>query len=179
MARRASPASRMCWAPHPCVILGIDSGARSGWCITVRGTRHASGTARTALERRGVVERAQGVARAIALPLVVVGETWSRGGWASFATILGMGTGWGRWAEALELAGHPATRIVRVLPGTWRPPTVGKHKGTDEYKAAAIARVKGAHRVVVGPDEAEAICIADWGARAAEVVEVLPKRGAA
>lgn len=181
---RSTPASRMCWTPHPCVVLGVDSGAKSGWAIMAQGKRWNSGVARHALERASVVAHAQTLARVHDLPLVVVAETWSRGGWMSFATILGMGVGWGRWAEALELAEHPAKRIVRVLPGTWRPPTVGTHKGAEAYKAAAIARVRSAHRdemgraLVAGPDEAEAICIADWGARSSEVAAILPKRAA-
>jgi hypothetical protein len=166
------------------VVLGVDSGAQSGWCFLAQGKLIASGVARNALERADVVARAQNLERAFKLPLIVVAETWSRGGWMSFATILGMGTGWGRWAEALELAEHPARRIVRVLPSTWRPPTVGTHRGTEAYKAAAIARVRSAHRdemgraLVAGPDEAEAICIADWGARSAEVAAIMPKRAA-
>jgi hypothetical protein len=175
MGKRATVASTLSWTAHACVLLSVDPGARGGWALFVRGKRMASGVARNALERAAVIARAQAYEAEFGIALVVVGEKWSRGGWFSFDVIVGTGAAWGRWAEALELAEHPARRIVRVLPATWRAPTVGKHKGSDAYKAAAIKRVRGLYRIEVGADEAEALCIGEWGSRAPEVLELLPK----
>ena len=158
-----------------CVILGIDSGATSGWAILSPRTLHELGAAKTAAERTGVVEQAQLVADQLGLPLIAAGEKWTAGGWKTAATPMGLSAQWGRWQEQLELAGHPKRRVVRVYPQTWRARVLGHgsaRKGAAEVYVAS--RWPGMH--VPTHDAAEAACIGTWGQRAAEVADVLPKR---
>ncbi len=166
--------------------MGIDPGATSGWAVMVRGmVTGAIGVARTADERRDAVLYAQRLAEINALPLVVVAETWSAGGWASHATLLGLGAAWGAWRESLRECGVPESRIVRVLTQTWRAAILGggNRRGGRDWKAEAI---RWAERAIgaalcrrLTADEAEALCMAAWGSRAGEVRERLPKRRAA
>lgn len=185
-ARRARPKPAPSLTPHPCVVLGVDPGATSGWAVMVRGmVTDAIGVARTSDERRDAVSEAQRLALINALPLVVVAETWSAGGWASHATLLGLGAAWGAWRETLAEHGIPARRIVRVLTQTWRAAILGggNRRGGRDWKAEAI---RWAERALgtrcpgrLTADEAEALCMAAWGSRAGEVREVLerlPKR---
>jgi hypothetical protein len=170
----------LAWTPHACVVLGIDPGKVAGWALLAEGKRVASGIACSAEDRTEVVARARAVAFQWGLPLVAVGERWTAGGWMSFASQAGLHVNWGVWREALELAGHPKRRIVRVEPREWRASTVGHHKGTEAYKQAAVERARDVHHVrVQTADEAEAIAIAEWGSRAQRVLDVIPKaRGA-
>lgn len=145
----------------------------------------AIGVARTADERRDAVSEALRLALINALPLVVVAETWSAGGWASHSTLLGLGAAWGAWRETLAEHGISARRVVRVLTQTWRAAILGggNRRGGRDWKAEAIRwaeRAIGAALVRrLTADEAEALCVASWGSRAGEVLERMPKRRAA
>lgn len=177
---RGTVASRLSWKPWPCVILAIDPGARGGWAIGIEGRRIASGVAASAEQRTSAIALAVRLQTEVqpARFLVVAAEKWQRGGWRSFESIVGTGAAWGRWAEQLELIAFPATRIVRVVPKTWRAPTIGQVKGGREMqKRAATWRARGVFKLTaVEPDEAEALCIMEWASRAPEVLEVLPKK---
>lgn len=172
--------------PHPCVVLGIDPGTTSGWAILVpeslaiRSGREGTPRLRCSaidVGHGGVVDWAQETACSVGLPLVVVAEKWTAGGWASHTTLLGLGAAWGKWEAALREAKHPKRRIVRVYSQTWRAAIIGgRQRPADEWKAAAQAQVKYRFGVECGPDAAEAVCIALWGSHAGEVGDVLPKR---
>lgn len=177
--RGARPKPSASFTPHACVVLGIDPGATSGWAVVLRGDpTGAIGIARTAPERRDAVMYAQQVADRSGLPLVVVAEKWSAGGWASHTTLLGLGAAWGAWREALVECGVPERRVVRVLTQTWRAAVLGggNRRGGRDWKREAVEWARRALGREVGPDAAEALAIAVWGARAGEVAEKMPKR---
>lgn len=178
MARRR-PKMRLpaALSPHRAVILGIDPGATSGWAllyVDAHGReRLEAGTCRGA--SRDVVDRALALAAETGLPLVVVAERWSAGGWASHTTLLGLGAAWGAWLAALD-GRVPKRRIVRVYSQTWRAAIIGgRQRSTEAWKESACRVAFVRWGVVLGPDAAEAACIAAWGARAGEVGAALPK----
>lgn len=157
------------------VILAIDPGAKGGWCV--RSDVWAAGAASSAEMRRAVCTGAVERARERDRPLVVVAERWTAGGARGHAQWVGLGGAWGRWAEALELAGVPATRIVRVYPQTWRKVLAGLPRRTGEQaKASAQLVARGLLKRECGSDEAEAACIALWAESASEVAEVAKRR---
>lgn len=178
--------------PHPCVILGIDPAASSGWAIFAYGKYITSGVAKTQSEREYAVRLAlnETLAR-IDMPkhdpvLVVVAEKWTRGGKWYAATMTGIGASWGKWVAELERVGLPKRRIVRVYPATWRGAVLGiggRNATTEICHRLAILRANTLHLKRHGAtrmcsDEAEAIAIAEWGTLAREVADVLPKRRA-
>lgn len=189
MKKRRKPRLPASPSPHPCVILGIDPGATSGWAIlTPESSALCAGNATAPRLRCGTVNAgrnavivwAQEVAAEQNLPLIVVAEKWTAGGWASHTTLLGLGAVWGKWEAALSEAGHPKRRIVRVYPQTWRARVIGgRQRSTEDWKAAAQTLVKHRFDKHVSSDAAEAACIALWGLYAGEVGAVLPKRKAA
>lgn len=186
--RGAKPKPAPSFMPHLCVVLGIDPGATSGWAVVLRGEPTGDiGKARTAAERANAINVARECAQTAGLPLIVVAEKWSAGGWASHTTLLGLGAAWGVWRESLRECGVPESRIVRVLTQTWRARILGgtNGKGKRDWKREARAwadrTLATTHPRLVRPegltaDESEALAIAAWGARAGEVAAVLPKR---
>lgn len=165
------------YQPHPIAILAIDPGAESGFSFWLEGVYQTSGTVKTQSEREQVVHKSIEVAAAEHLHLIVVGETWSPGGWKSIAAIAGTGAAWGLWSSELERAGFPKSRIVRVKPNDWRRMTVG----TQGKRAALKERAKAfasrlTNMIVQSPDQAEAIVIGYWATRAGEVAKKIPKR---
>lgn len=165
----------MSWTPLPVVVLGLDPARVSGWAILVDGQLAASGTARSASERAQVVSTAQTASEAHQRRLVVVAERWLTGGWASFDAIAGLAAAWGAWREALEIAGHPKRRVVRVTPQTWRASLLGGRATREEWKRRAVWRVRAEHGIEVSDDEAEAVLIGQWGSRSLQVARLLPK----
>lgn len=164
----------------PCVVLGIDPGAVSGWAVMSPGELHGSGQGR--LASRHALELADVVSVERQLPLVVVAERWMarmdrrRGGY----TQQGLGAAWGRWQQVLEDAGHPKRRTLRVDLGTWRKGIFGgpSRRRSEEWKMLAVARANHhtADLVAMKHDEAEAICIAEFAMHWDKVRGVLPKR---
>ena len=171
----------------PCVVLGIDPGATSGWAIMAPGTADVrllgSGQCRGA--SRDAVDSAQTWAEMLELPLVAVGERWSsamrmRGGArTSGFTQQGLGASWGRWQQLLEDAGQPKSKPLRVDLMTWRMGIFGGRfrRKSEVWKSLAVARagtfIEGREP---GTDEAEAICIAEFCMRWDKVRAVLGKR---
>jgi len=156
--------------PVACVLLALDPAATSGWGLFLRGKAVDRGLAKNAKERRAVVDQAQQLAEQESLPLVVVAEGWSAGGWKSVKQLLGMGASWGRWAEQFEIAGVSRSRIVRVLTQDWRMVVLG-----GGGKAAALTYAERRWPLLgagVTDDVAEALCVGDWGLRAGEVAAV-------
>ena len=166
------------YTPWPCVVLGIDPGRVSGWGVMCAGEYHSAGTCRVGYDE--IVHIAQQVAVAAALPLIVVAEEWGTwiGKGRSVNTLTGLRAAWRSWEEAIARCAHPKRRIVRVTPAIWRPAfNIPQHLGSDVAKERAIRAVKMQLKVdLESHDAAEALCIALWGTRAAEVGAVLPKK---
>lgn len=186
-------------SPHPCVVLGIDPAASSGWAVHtpdasvrehgVRPSRiHTSSWARDRAERMEAIETARLAAGHRELPLIVVAEDWQSGHMPALA-YGGLREQWGRWADAIE--GHLGdVPIVRVLCQTWRAglglrPFIDasvlarpkKERDRAAWKRAAVVAVKARFGLDVNDDEAEGICVATWGAHSQQVADVLaPKK---
>lgn len=168
---------------HDCVILAIDPGAVSGWAVFIRGERRSSGRiperepATLRLNRHDVVMMAKDAADNENLPLVVVAEKWTAGGWASHLTLVGLGAAWGEWRAALDRWGVPKRRVVRVYSQTWRAAVIGgRQRSTEKWKASARLVAQAQCRTLaIDDDQAEAICIGLWALRAEAVAKVLPK----
>ena len=90
----------------------------------------------------------------------------------------GLGAQWGKWAECLDIHGHPKTRIVRVYQSTWRARVIGgrvARKG-EQWKRLAQARAHAVTGWELPSDAAEALCIGLWAQYAPEVGRALGKR---
>ena len=171
--------------PHACVVLAVDPAKVSGWAIVARAPGTASelacgcNTARTADARRRAAESAFAAAFIAGLPLVVCAERWSsHGAFGGARTQRGLGAAWGRWAEALEIAGVPKRRIVRVYAQTWAGAILsagGRGWTRERREAASIAYVKRRFGIECGADEAAAVCLGVYGMHCAEVAAALPK----
>ena len=134
-----------------------------------------------ATERAEVVQEARDWAKALKTKVVVVGEEWKvtgNGGkrWNT-QTISGVGAAWGRWLEALELAGHPARRVTRIDTGTWRSRLFGgrRRKG-EEYKRMAVRWCLARYDIELPHDVAEAVCLGNVALRDPEVRKLMPQR---
>ena len=167
------------------VVLAIDQAAVSGWAVcSARASVckvEMSGVAKTAFERRDAVDKALCLATKVKSDLEVVMEDHSGFGFSrgnmSVKSLLGMGSARGRWLEVLDL--YAWVQPSYVAPSKWRQSVLGlgqrvkgavAKKAAQDYVHAAIGRK-------VGPDEAEAICIALWGAREISGPRTRPSRG--
>lgn len=176
------------------VILAIDPGATSGWCVLVpeaqsRAPRVEAGVAKTTPQREACVQLAVTTAAKRERALVVVAETWrvpapkpgeARPGEKrrpfGAQTAAGLGANWGRWLAELERAAIRASSIIRVDTGTWRARVLGypKRRPTEAWKRAALARASTVTSAELAHDAAEAVCIALWAQIAGEVGLALP-----
>lgn len=181
MKRRPLPPS---YEPHACVVLAIDPGAKSGWAYFVRGDLIAWGVGNTHVDRMAAAICALDCARVAGLPLVVVGERWmaSRRPGADKrmnpATLAGLGASWGRWEAALEEAGVPKARVMRVAQSIWKARIVGsawtKHDDTIRAIRNRVAALR-CSEIYATDDEFAAMGIGLWAIRAGEVAAKLPK----
>lgn len=165
---------------HPCVILAVDPGAKSGWAIFDGGKYATSGMCKSQAGRAFACEIAAGRAKASGLGLVVVAEKWTPGGkFAGARTMAGLGAQWGLWLAAIEAAHIPKSRVVRVHTQTWRAAILQPRRGTrsEQLKLMSIARAEAiSGEPYMDDDRADAICIGQWATRAAEVAAKVPKR---
>lgn len=163
------------------LVLGIDQARRSGWAI-LAGPHpfvvKASGFVHDTAGIMGVVAMARSMAGSS--PFLVVMEDHSgiplhakakfargQAPKRNTATILGIGAARGRWEVALDLAQHPDGLRMDVEPCDWRARVLGLSlcASTVRCKAAAMeyaSRLIG--KPVTDENEAEAVCIACWGA---------------
>jgi len=169
--------------PWDCVVLGVDPGAKAGWSIWLRGKLVAHGTAGVDLDRiLEVLHQADDLAREDGCPLVVLGESWGRGGRMNPETAAGMGASWGPWeygARSKRLGiGLSKARVVRVDQRTWRTDTfdAGFGRTRKAWKELAVIRVQAMLKECVTEDRAEAILIGRWGTHGGIVGSALPKR---
>lgn len=177
--RRQKPRPPPSAWPHACVVLAIDPGAVSGWAILRVGELERYGLAEDAGARGHAVAEAMRIARDRCHVLIVVAEKWSAGGERTdrrmtHVTWMGLSKQWGKWEVALELAGHPMRRVVRVYPQTWHASILGGRRVNT--KVQAISYVGRRFGRTVASDEADAICIGLWASQAGEVAQVLPRR---
>lgn len=184
MKRRTKPKPPASIVPHEVVVLAIDPGEKAGAAVLVRGRVTDVLAIRPGAEPLAV-ELAKTVARDAALPLVVVAEKWSNHGvFGGARTQRGLGAAWGRWDGALLAGGIPRRVVVRVLPRTWQAKIVSGIALPRERLAAAVASVadRALRQDPDAPlpanltlDQAAAVCIGLWAARAGEVAAVMPK----
>jgi hypothetical protein len=174
-----------------CVVLAVDTAANSGWAIRCDGKLAYSGELDTldAQELDDVIATASGLAHINSdRPLVLVLER-AYGG--SMSTIAGLAAARERWLAGWRRARRSIGHVVSVYPVTWRalilPRGCTRMKRDEvrpyeiaaaqhEVNACAIARKARFPTYGVGDDEAAAILIARWAARAPQVGKVLPKR---
>lgn len=167
-------------APHECVVLGLDPSSRTGWAIFARGRRIESGVVvlKHTDRMRNVIRAAKALAERERIPLIVVAERWTAGGWKTHSSIIAMGVSWGIIETLLKAELVLASQRVRVYPQTWRAATIGGRRLSDEWKRAARGHVEKRFGAIVGDDEAEANMMAFWGCYARAVGEALARMAA-
>ena len=160
----------------PFVVLGIDPGKQSG-----AGLIYTSGDGDELLMHRVVddnpfardevleVAKARAIDREVRLAIVI--EAHTPGGW-SYRTSAGLAQRRGAWIESVKRAGIPASRIVGVVPSTWRKDVVGMGNAPPSAVRAYVHERFGLKRS--NPNERDAVCMALWGANAPKVISVLP-----
>lgn len=174
-SRRPSPAPK----PWACVVLGVDTAARSGWAITLFGKRMDSGEldTRDTAKLEQVVRWAVDLGRAGGLRVVLVLEApWG----GSVAVVAALGVARERWERAWRDAGQTVRRVVRVNPSTWRAAVLGRGAIGLEREAVRALEQRVARGLVgkeLGADESAAVLIARWGSQAGEVGKAIGKRG--
>jgi hypothetical protein len=182
------PGSPLAW---PCVVVGVDTANRSGYAVRVAGRLVESGEIQTDRDRvvirrviADAVERARRLDCREPLTLdfrvvLVLEKAWG----GDTRTVLGLGAARERWVDAWVRMGQPLQRIVDVYPSTWRARVLGIGsvrvprdvvRATEMHVALAEMAKLGVDEL--GPDEAAAILIARWGARAGEVGKVLESK---
>jgi hypothetical protein len=162
-------------------VLAVDTARVSGWAVNACGRYVRSGEVDTLVAP--VVFTAVGGALQLAaildLPSVLVLEKpW--GGNSNVVAALGAARE--RWLAAWrELAGPVGDKgkVVLVQPNTWRCAVLGRSAiGMCREDVRALER-QSAEALVgrqLGPDEAPAVLIGEWGCRAAQVGQRLGKR---
>lgn len=166
---------------NACVLLSLDIASTTGWCIYTGSVVLAHGTVRPQREEAqvaSIVAQALTIVKERKLPLVVVRETWGRGGRLSPVVLESLGVSWGAWKAALRRAKHPARLVVKVHCASWTSAilSLGWAVTTEQRQAASIARVKAQFGLSVSHDEAAAICMALWAQHAGEVAQSLAPR---
>lgn len=163
---------------HRCVILAIDPGASSGWAIAVAGIPSRWGRAHTHDDRYMACAVAMAEADRHHLPLLVVSEKWTAGGWMSASSMMGLGAAWGQWQAAIEEAGIRRSRVVRVYPQTWRAKVLRPRRGatSDQLKHLSATMASAwTGEIIADHDVADALGILRWATWASEVGDKLPK----
>lgn len=170
--------------PYRVTILGIDTARISGWAIRVWGRLTDSGEVDTMRpqEVTDVLLMAADRSARSATPLLLVLERpWG----GSVVVVDALGRARERWLwESRRLKLVPERRVFTVTPNTWRSAVFGSRwvrVGRDEIRAHELATARVMARGVddLGPDEAAAICISQWGAYAHAVGERLGIKGEA
>jgi len=157
------------------ITFAIDPGKVSGWAVaTGPDSVVMSGVAKTAADRKAVCETVLEFWEKAQLPLVVIAEEWTAGGWKNYSSLIGVGKAWGTWIDHIHLClGVPEQHILRFNPRFWRHNifTSADLKGLDSNGLKLLACQ---YTGVKDHNEAEAICMAmvghssDKGVEAAE-----------
>lgn len=165
--------------PLPCLVLAVDTAARSGWAVLGASERYLGfGEADTldATALAHIVDWAGCHAVLAQVPLVLVLEAPFGG---SMAMLIALGAARERWLAAWRATDQPRRSVVMVQPSEWRAKVLGKRWARavrDEVRPHEQATAAAIVGEPVGGDEAAAILIARWALRAAKVERVLPRR---
>jgi hypothetical protein len=183
--------------PHRCAILSLDTAATTGAAFLVPelwSFETSAGTVTrdvrivwTEVLRKPTPEiftRALANAESFGLPLMVCSEKWGSGNQsndpnATKAMLAGLSATWGKYDLCREMAGIPASRVVRFLPTEWQPAIVGPHlRGMEKpaRKSEIQLFLRRHYALDVSEDEADACCIGLFGMRDARVAQAMPKR---
>ena len=166
------PKTQPAAVPHGCVVLAVDTAQVSGWFVGARGAYVRSGEF-DVLRYPQLVGEVCSIALELgklnALPVVLVYEK----------PFLGTSQGQyiGAWKAAWAAAGGVKSRTVGVYPSQWRARVLAggwaraPRDQVRRMEAQVAAQVAGR---IVEPDEAAAVCISEWAARAPEVLAKLP-----
>lgn len=170
--KRPAPASARPWQ---CMILAVDTAARSGWAHYRGG--HYIHSGEWPIEKREAIEAlVEGFvsdAGDLGYPAVLVLERPFGG--SNSGTLMALGAARHVWLTAWKRAGGSARKAVHVHVSTWRSRVLGVTRGETlrALERDVARRIKGA---AAGPDEAPAILIGKWATHAAEVGKVLPAK---
>lgn len=174
---RRRKSARPTHAPKPwlAVVLAVDTATRSGWALYVSGRLRGSGEVdtRDAGALGDIIVDARDRAARGGLPLALALESPYGG---SPFIVAALGQARERWLQAWRAADGGVDRVVLVQPQTWRARVL-----PGEWRGASRERVRAAEQRVaaqlaghaVGGDEAAAILIGRWGARALPVGKAL------
>lgn len=174
-------------APNRCVVLAVDAATRSGWSVwwpyahgIWRAELHSSGELqpRRITNAIDVVVETVDLAARHALPCVLVLEAAPMA--SNPVSAFGVGKAVGQWEAAWLAGGGVTSRIVRVQPNEWRRDLWGEAPERDvareREQREAEAICSNSIRVRVGPDEAPAILIGQWGMCSRQVNAVLQRK---
>lgn len=153
-------------------VLGIDQATSSGVAVfdVVRRRCVLSGTVRGAQEQQRVLLSLGELPGFSWSSLLVVLEDHGRVPRRknkSTRTVLALGESAGRFRALLSIYEHPEQNLLTVTPSTWRRLLGPMPRGTRRPRWKAEARAWASMHLghaVTSDDEAEAICIAAWGA---------------
>lgn len=168
------------YRPWQAAVLAIDTAARSGWSLRVNDDQREFGEVDTlddgAVGR--IVRWGVRTSEKSEMPLVLVLEDHP---WAGTpVTLAGLGAARERWLIAWRAAEQPARHVVKVTPAEWRARVLGSAWASrarrDEVRLEEKRIAEAMVECPVGPDEAAAILIGRWAARAAKVGAALGMR---
>lgn len=148
-------------------VLGTDTARISGYALRIKGRLIWSGEVDTLRPDlvTAIVLDAAARARDLTVPLTVILER-AYGG--PMRTVEGLAAARERWMMVCRE--HRVSRTHTVYPSRWRADLFGPRKGMRRagWRALEMATAQGEVRrgVVLGADEAAAICISRWGTHA-------------
>ncbi len=199
--RRAALAAWWERGPWPCVVAVVDPGRTSGFALVVSRPGHGfdlvlcEGLDLDSDRLDELVFDADRCAIREDLPLVVVLETWGKGGPRGLAQWVGLGEARGPWRRAFRRLAVGSTQLTKkassvlVTQSRWRSRVVDETGTTDAagkweafdsdgWKAAALRSAQGLYLSAYVPplDGAEAACIAAYAVRSDEVAKALGVR---
>lgn len=187
--RNPKPKPPPSFEPHECVTVNVDTATRSGWAAFAKGEYIESGEVPLDIEPIcKVIKSAMLIADIAEVPCVLVLERPF--GQARGRARGGSDKGRALWRACWRQCRGVTRRIVSVYPATWRARVLGGEMSNAKRDVVREVEIATADKIKLdaakidkpptnaAPDEAAAICIGLWSARAGEVGAVLPKRAA-
>lgn len=177
-ARSPRAAPRPSFRAWDCIVLALDPANTTGWAIWIRGKYHASGefeifTGDGVRECVRVVDIARDLSLSLQIPWVAMAER-SFGGHMGTSETSALGF----WRFALLNAQLLPGRVGLVYPSQWRARILGRGMGSKPREE--IRPIEQAHartttsKKTIGEDEAPAVCVGEWAAKAGETALLLP-----
>lgn len=179
-AVRSSAGHPDVYKPHDVMVLSVDPGDKCGAALTLRGQYVDSGHGH-GYDPRFISKwicTGRDFARLAGVPLILVLEKPPMGGAAypgrnlsGAASVIGCRKLWlSLWRQCADVK----TRLhADVYPVRWRARVVGTGSGPDLESRELAGAARVAHRVFVSRDEAAAVCIGQWAARAGALGQLL------